>query len=71
MNILEKRVNKVEVIARLKAGDLQSLSDAELEQRTDSFLARMGTTREMVVAEHGSLSTFADVLRREVQHGTA
>jgi len=72
MRTLEKRINKVEITARHRASDLSLLSDAELEQRLDTILARMGTTREKVIAEHGSLRAFTDVLReREAQHGTS
>lgn len=71
MRTIEKRITKAEIAARHRASDLSLLSDAELEQRLDAILARMGRTREMVIAEHGSLRAFADVLRREVQHGTA
>ena len=68
---LEQRIIKIETTARRRAGNLSLLSDDELMQRVDAFLARMGTTREMVIDEHGSLSAFAEVLRREVRHGTA
>lgn len=72
MRTLEKRINKVEITARHRASDLSLLSDAELGQRLGAILARMGTTREKVIAEHGSLRAFTDVLReREAHHGTA
>lgn len=71
MRTLEKRINKVEITARHRASDLSLLSDAELEQRLDAILARMGLTRETVIAEFGSLKVFAAVLReREAQHDT-
>ena len=72
MTGLEKRINKVETKVRHGDSNLSLLSDTELTQRVDGFLAQMGTTHETVIAEFGSLKIFAAVLRgRGDQHGTS
>jgi hypothetical protein len=59
MGKIEQRIERMESAMKQREGDLSLLTDAELEQRIDVLLARMGTTRELVIAEHGSLGAFS------------
>ncbi len=58
MNTLERRLLKIESAARQREGNLSLLTGAELYERIDTLLARMGTNRERVISEHGSLNRF-------------
>lgn len=62
---LEQRIQRVEEVLNQRASDLSMLSDEELYQRIDEGLAGLGTSRERVIAEHGSLEDYAKFLRRE------
>jgi hypothetical protein len=69
MRRLEQRINKVEAAKKQRAGDLSSLTCEELNQRLGVILARMGTSREKVIAEFGSLEGYADVIRQKKTGG--
>lgn len=56
---IEKRIERLEAKRDAMAGDLYLLTDEELENRFDAVLTRMGTNRERVIAEHGSLGAFS------------
>lgn len=73
MQRLERRIDRVETVMKQRASDLSLLTDKELNQRIDTLLARMGTSREQAIAEYGSLEAYAEALRQreaeEGQHG--
>lgn len=53
MNTLQKRLTKMEKVQQ----DLP-MSREEIEQRVIEMLAAMGTTKEEVIAKHGSMGAF-------------
>ena len=55
MRILEKRLAKLEG----NNSPLSHLSIEELDARIDELLAKLGTTREEAIAQHGSLLAHA------------
>ena len=59
MSKIEQRIERLEAKRDAMAGDLSLLTDEELEKRFDAVLARMGTNREQVIAEHGSWGAFS------------
>ena len=69
MASIEQRIERLEAKRDAIEGNLSLLTDAELEQRIDVLLAKMGTSRERVIAEHGSHKNFAGVLRQQVEQG--
>ncbi|MCE9549758.1 MAG: hypothetical protein K8R50_01910 [Betaproteobacteria bacterium] len=67
MSRIEQRIARLESKRAARIGNWSLLTDAELENRIDVSLAQMGTSRELVIAEHGSLENFAGVLRQQVE----
>jgi c-di-GMP-related signal transduction protein len=67
MSSIEQRIERLESKRAAMIGILSLLTDAELENRIDVLLAKMGTSRELVIAEHGSDKNFACVLRQQVE----
>ena len=67
MSRIEQRIERLESKRTAMIGNLSLLTDAELENRIDVLLAKMGTSRELVIAEHGSYENFAGVLRQQVE----
>ena len=67
MSRIEQRIARLESKRAAMIGNLSLLTDAELENRIDVLLAKMGTSRELVIAEHGSYENFAGVLRQQVE----
>ena len=70
MSRIEQRIARLESKRAAMIGNLSLLTDAELENRIDVLLAKMGTSRELVIAEHGSYENFAGVLRQQVEHSS-
>lgn len=68
MSRIEQRIARLESKRAARVGNWSLLTDAELENRIDVSLAQMGTSRELVIAEHGSLENFARILRQQVEH---
>lgn len=64
---IEQRIERLESKRDAVKGNVSLLTDAELRQRIDTLLAKMGTSREQVIAEHGSYKNFAGVLRQQVE----
>ena len=67
MSRIEQRIARLESKRAAMIGNWSLLTDAELENRIDVLLAKMGTSRELVIAEHGSYENFAGVLRQQVE----
>ncbi|MFZ1545616.1 MAG: hypothetical protein WAT12_00710 [Candidatus Nitrotoga sp.] len=67
MSRIEQRIARLESKRAAMIGNWSLLTDAELENRIDVLLAQMGTSRELVIAEHGSYENFAGVLRQQVK----
>lgn len=70
MSRIEQRIARLESKRAAMIGNWSLLTDAELENRIDLSLAQMGTSRERVIAAHGSLENFAGVLRQQVEHSS-
>ena len=67
MSRIKQRIERLESKRAARIGNWSLLTDAELENRIDVLLAKMGTSRELVIAEHGSYENFAGVLRQQVE----
>lgn len=67
---IEQRIARLESKRDAMIGNLSLLTDAELENRVDVLLAKMGTSRERVIAEHGSHKNFVRILRQQVEHSS-
>ena len=67
MSRIEQRIERLESKRAAMIGNLSLLTDAELENRIDVLLAKMCTSRELVIAKHGSYKNFAGVLRQQVE----
>ncbi len=59
MRILAKRLAKLDGSKR----PLSHLSIEELDARIDELLAKMGTSQDEVIAQHGGLQAFARHLK--------
>ena len=70
MSRIEQRIKRLESKRAAMIGNWSLLTDAELENRIDVSLVQMGTSRELVIAEHGSLENFAGVLQQQVEHSS-
>lgn len=67
MSKIEQRIERLESKHVAMASNLSLLTGAELEQRIDVLLEKMGTTREQVIAEHGSHKNFVSALRQRIE----
>ena len=67
MATIKQRIERLESKRDAVEGDLFLLTDAELENRIDLLLARMGSTQEQAIAEYGSHQQFAGVLRQQLE----
>ncbi|MDP3497940.1 MAG: hypothetical protein Q8R84_09830 [Candidatus Nitrotoga sp.] len=70
MSRIEQRIARLESKRAAMIGNWSLLADAELEDRIDVSLVKMGTSRERVIAEHGSLENFARILRQQIEHSS-
>lgn len=67
MNMLTRRLSKVEASINKSGRSLAGLTDEQLETKLDEILARFGTSREEVINEYGSLAVYVGVLRNSIE----